>query len=388
MTGSDPSAFNSSGVVGDDRTIGAMGRVAAHAPVGDALWTDRRADRGPDEARPRPPLWPAPDAHDDTDGSEEAPTAGAEAWDLRPLVEALGEGAAQAKRIGETRLAHRLRDLLVQARPSLLLHVDRARCGSGASQREAYAAEGLLRWQHAALLGGLARLEIQLFDLGRTDPSHRQLDDLSARLFGLAALLNSHVEQERALAFHSDEGPEWASRPYPGRCEERRRDLAAGPAREPHRPAVTVRRQHRGLQNVLWRLESLATLTPALADPGLASALRGLLDAAATTLIPHFAWEERSLFPALDDMIGAAGLSRLLRLQHAEVRDGVERVDADWLLLCRGERRLDRDDPSGRLHSLRALLEAHLQQEEAVLLPILLSGDEPARGQVPISSRR
>ena len=338
--------------------------------------------------RPHPSLSQAP-AADDTDGIEEASTAGAAACDLRPLVQTLVEGAAQAKRIGEAGLARRLRDLVVQVRPTLLVHVDRARCGPGAPQRESDPAEDLLRWQHVALLGGLARLEIQLLDVGRTEPSHRQLDDLSARLCGLAATLNAHVEQERAVAFHlrSDEEAPCASRPTVVRREEPGRAASRDP-REAHRAAVTVRRQHHGLQDVLWRIESLATLAPALTDAGLASALRGLLEATAATLIPHFAWEERSLFPAIDEMIGAAGLSRLLRLQHAEVRDAVERVDTDWLLLCQGRRRLDLDDPTARLHSLRALLAAHLQQEEAVLLPILVGSDDGAREQLLVASAR
>ena len=128
------------------------------------------------------------------------------------------------------------------------------------------------------------------------------------------------------------------------------------------------------------RLETVAILAPALNDAGLASSLRGLLDSAAATLLPHFAWEEQILFPKIDELVASPLATRLLLQQHAEVRRAIERLETVWLSLCRGCSRLEIADPPARLHGMRALLGSHLEQEEAILLTILT---QAAVGEAP-----
>ena len=302
-----------------------------------------------------------------------------DARDLLPVAEALTVAARHAGSIGSPRLAAGVRRVLGPAESVLRRHVDAmgARYACGGSGPGAEPAVRLLALQHDWLRIGLGRLEVDLDTVGRTEPTHRQLDDLSARLWDLAAVLRSHIEQEREFLLAPAAVEEMATGvPSAGRARREGYWDVGGRSAEPPARVRTVRSQHREIEHILQGIETIGTLAPALNDAGLASSLRSLLDASTAALLPHFAWEERVLYPRVDAMAGGAHAARLLRLQHAEVRGAIERVEADWLSLCHGLRRLELGDPRARLHGLRALLEAHVQQEEAILLPILMASED------------
>jgi hemerythrin-like domain-containing protein len=89
---------------------------------------------------------------------------------------------------------------------------------------------------------------------------------------------------------------------------------------------------------------------------------------------PHASWEEVKLYPLLDSMVGGrAPFTASMRSEHAIIDRWIEELavhaassapDVDWFA-----RSADR---------LFGLIEAHWQEEEEVLLPILERGYETA----------
>ena len=129
--------------------------------------------------------------------------------------------------------------------------------------------------------------------------------------------------------------------------------------------------EHRSLEPLMTHLEQAAGLVGPLAGIDLAGVLRKTIDEFEKTLLPHLAWEETFCYPEIERLTGTPLSTRYLRLQHGQLRGQLERLEADWLLL--------RDSPThpvqvalrGHLHAFHALLGAHLEQEEQVLLPLI-----------------
>jgi iron-sulfur cluster repair protein YtfE (RIC family) len=81
-------------------------------------------------------------------------------------------------------------------------------------------------------------------------------------------------------------------------------------------------------------------------------------------LLHHFALEEETLFPELEQANGAArGPVGVMRMEHMQMRQLVENLEADL------EGR-DRDACLGDLETLHMLSQQHNAKEEAVLYPM------------------
>ena len=128
---------------------------------------------------------------------------------------------------------------------------------------------------------------------------------------------------------------------------------------------------HREIEPQLTRIEALAEMAGNLASPVLDEALRVLLDSMAVNLLPHFDWEEAALIPELDPSAGPPSAGRLLRQQHAQIRQGIERLAVSRMALQHEPTHRQLADLRARLYGLHALLCAYLEQEEEVLLPAL-----------------
>ncbi len=129
--------------------------------------------------------------------------------------------------------------------------------------------------------------------------------------------------------------------------------------------------EHREIEHVVGRVEATAEMAGNLAARDLASALRSLLDSVEKTLLPHLDWEDNFCYPEMDRLAGTPWATRLLRLQHQQVRQSVERLEADWLALRREPTHRQLVDLRARLYGLHALMSAHFEQEERVILPFL-----------------
>jgi iron-sulfur cluster repair protein YtfE (RIC family) len=89
-------------------------------------------------------------------------------------------------------------------------------------------------------------------------------------------------------------------------------------------------------------------------------------------LRPHLTWEEAWLYPQIEAATGTPWSTRAARFDHAEVRDAVERLRREELADL-GHSNMDlQSDLRCRLFSLEALLRAHVDREEQLLLPILM----------------
>ncbi len=129
--------------------------------------------------------------------------------------------------------------------------------------------------------------------------------------------------------------------------------------------------EHREIEHVVGRIETTAEMAGNLAARDLASALRSLLDSIEKTLLPHLDWEDNFCFPEMDRLAATPWATRLLRLQHQQIRQSVERLEADWLALRREPTHRQLVDLRARLYGLHALMSAHFEQEERVILPFL-----------------
>jgi iron-sulfur cluster repair protein YtfE (RIC family) len=95
-------------------------------------------------------------------------------------------------------------------------------------------------------------------------------------------------------------------------------------------------------------------------------------------LQPHLNWEETWLYPQIEAATGTPWSTRAARFDHAEVRAAVARLRREELAEL-GRPDIDRrSDLRCRLFSLEALLRAHVDREEQLLLPILLEVGVPA----------
>ena len=129
--------------------------------------------------------------------------------------------------------------------------------------------------------------------------------------------------------------------------------------------------EHREIEHVVGRIEATAEMAGNLAARDLASALRSLLDSIEKTLLPHVDWEDNFCFPEMDRLAATPWATRLLRLQHQQIRQSVERLEADWLALRREPTHRQLVDLRARLYGLHALMSSHFEQEERVILPFL-----------------
>jgi iron-sulfur cluster repair protein YtfE (RIC family) len=125
----------------------------------------------------------------------------------------------------------------------------------------------------------------------------------------------------------------------------------------------------------LPHLEALENAADELADRGRDDARRTLADIVTFLrghLVPHAAAEERVLYPAVEDAMGAPGATATMRADHVEI---VARIDR----LAEAAGRIETEWPDARLATelahqlvgLNAILLLHFRKEEEVLLPVL-----------------
>ncbi len=132
-----------------------------------------------------------------------------EVEDITGRVEAAAELAGN---LAARDLDHTLRDALDAVERTFLTHTDweDSFCYPEIDRIAGTPwATRALRFQHQQIRAHVDRLEADWLAL-RHEPTHRQLVDLRARLYGLAALLTAHFDQEThfVLPLLGDEGDE------------------------------------------------------------------------------------------------------------------------------------------------------------------------------------
>ncbi len=137
--------------------------------------------------------------------------------------------------------------------------------------------------------------------------------------------------------------------------------------------------EHRGIEHLVERLEGVAEMSGNMAAPDLVVALRGLLDATRRILRPHLEWEDDVCFEEVERLTGTPWSTRVLRVQHEQLRQAAERLEADWQALQSHAGRHELVEVRAHLYELHALVSAHLEQEEAAVMPFLDAEGTPTR---------
>lgn len=88
-------------------------------------------------------------------------------------------------------------------------------------------------------------------------------------------------------------------------------------------------------------------------------------------LRPHLAWEERWLYPRIERITGTPWSTRASRYNHAQLIAALERLQGEELEALHGMSRDLQRSIRCSLFSLEALVRAHVELEEGLLLPVL-----------------
>ena len=95
-------------------------------------------------------------------------------------------------------------------------------------------------------------------------------------------------------------------------------------------------------------------------------------------LEPHAQWEDRWLYPEIDERAGTPWATKLMSFEHKQIRDAAAALAAARLALRERGTTDAAVEVRGRLFALDAILRAHMAREERFLLPLL--DIDPAAG--------
>ena len=137
--------------------------------------------------------------------------------------------------------------------------------------------------------------------------------------------------------------------------------------------------EHRELAAGLAQIGEVIERSSELTSPELWAGLHRALGWLERELKPHLKWEDRWLYPQLDELAGTPWATKLLHFEHRQIESQIGALEAD------SERWLNRSTPRGNaelvahLSAVRALITAHVEREDRFLLP-LLEGNGKAHG--------
>lgn len=140
--------------------------------------------------------------------------------------------------------------------------------------------------------------------------------------------------------------------------------------------------EHRDLVRGINRIHDVACEIGRRPTPQLSVDVLDVLHWLDGTLEPHVAWEEAWLYPEIDARTGTSWATRAARFDHQQVREMAARLRADQHLLGAGGGGDHQAEARCHLFGLEALLRAHIEREERLLIP-LLDDERP----VPLISR-
>lgn len=140
--------------------------------------------------------------------------------------------------------------------------------------------------------------------------------------------------------------------------------------------------EHRDLVRGINRIHDVACEIGRRPTPELSVDVLDVLHWLDRTLEPHVAWEEAWLYPNIDARTGTPWATRAARFDHQQVREMAGRLRTDQHLLGTSGGGDHQADARCHLFGLEALLRAHIEREERLLIP-LLDDDRPVRSTPP-----
>jgi len=136
--------------------------------------------------------------------------------------------------------------------------------------------------------------------------------------------------------------------------------------------------EHRELLPWFDRIHDVGCSVGHLAAGDLAVALHRVLVWLEGDLEAHAAWEEAWLYPEIDERAGTPWATRTMRFEHQQIRGAVRRLEAEQSHLGHELTRAQAGELAGHVFGLEAMLRAHMECEDRVLLPLL---DDAATSQ-------
>lgn len=134
--------------------------------------------------------------------------------------------------------------------------------------------------------------------------------------------------------------------------------------------------EHDELATGLNRLHELAEQLSLLSVERLLQHISTTIEWLEGTVAPHMSWEERWLFPQIDDRARTPWATRLVRFDHQQITEQIHRLRAHRIHLQHGPSSAAILEVRCDLYALEALLRACLEREERVLLPLFEREDE------------
>ena len=129
--------------------------------------------------------------------------------------------------------------------------------------------------------------------------------------------------------------------------------------------------EHQDLARGIDMVHDAACAVGQVPSVATALAMRDIIAWFEFQLRPHLAWEESWLFPRIERITGTPWSTRAARFDHAQLVTSLERLQGDELAVPHGmTHELERAIRCS-LFSLEALVRAHVELEERLLLPIL-----------------
>jgi len=129
--------------------------------------------------------------------------------------------------------------------------------------------------------------------------------------------------------------------------------------------------EHRDLALGLTRIEDIVSRAAELGSEGLWARLHDTLRWLDHEVRPHIAWEDRWLYPQLDEIAGTPWATKSARVEHRQIETMIAALETD------SDRWLGHSTPQTcaevvqHLSAIRAVIAAHVEREERLLLPLL-----------------
>jgi iron-sulfur cluster repair protein YtfE (RIC family) len=139
-----------------------------------------------------------------------------------------------------------------------------------------------------------------------------------------------------------------------------------------------ARHEHRELVPWFDRIHEVGAAVGHLSAGELSVALHRIVVWLEHDLEDHAAWEETWLYPEVDSRVGTPWATRTMRYGHQQIRAAIRQLSAEQAALAHELSPSRTTELRSRIFGLEAVLRAHMECEDRVLLP-LLDDDGPER---------
>ncbi|TFG67746.1 MAG: hemerythrin domain-containing protein [Thermomicrobiales bacterium] len=129
--------------------------------------------------------------------------------------------------------------------------------------------------------------------------------------------------------------------------------------------------EHRDVALGLARIADTIEHSGDLSSDQLWARLHATLGWLQRDLHPHLAWEDRWLYPELDGLAGTPWATKSARFEHRQIETLIAALEVDsarWLAHATPRRDTE---VIAHLSAIRAVIAAHVEREERLLLPLL-----------------